>query len=102
MSWSCGESAKRFLGLVNPAEYSPGINNNGRERRDYATFSWIPGFSLALAGCASKSPYPQLPQSQGKALNSTKYRIAAGDSVQIFVWRNPDVSTTVTVRPMDS
>jgi len=55
--------------------------------------------SLALAGCASKSPYPQLPESQGNALYSTKYRIAAGDSVQIFVWRNPDVSTTVTVRP---
>ena len=55
--------------------------------------------SLALAGCASKSPHPQLPASQGKALYSTKYRIAAGDSVQIFVWRNPDVSTTVTVRP---
>jgi len=55
--------------------------------------------SLALAGCASKSPHPQLPESQGNALYSTKYRIAAGDSVQIFVWRNPDVSTTVTVRP---
>ena len=56
-------------------------------------------FSLALAGCATKSPYPQLPPSEGNAQFSTKYRIAAGDSVQIFVWRNPDVSTTVTVRP---
>jgi polysaccharide export outer membrane protein len=55
--------------------------------------------SLALAGCASKSPHPQLPQSEGNAQFSTKYRIAAGDSVNIFVWRNPDVSTTVTVRP---
>ena len=55
--------------------------------------------SLALAGCASKSPYPQLPESEGNAQFSTKYRIAAGDSVEIFVWRNPDVSKTVVVRP---
>ena len=56
-------------------------------------------FGLALAGCATKNPHPQLPTSEGDAQFSTKYRIAAGDSVQIFVWRNPDVSTTVTVRP---
>src|SRR5210317_1261144 len=52
-----------------------------------------------LTGCASKSPYPQLPTSKGDAQYSTKYRIAAGDSVQIYVWRYPDVSTTVTIRP---
>ena len=54
---------------------------------------------LVLAGCATKSTYPQLPESQGNAQFSTNYRIGPGDSVQIFVWRNPDVSTTVTVRP---
>jgi len=55
--------------------------------------------SLALAGCASKSPYPQLPESEGDAQYSTNYRIAPGDIVEIFVWRNPDVSKEVTVRP---
>lgn len=54
---------------------------------------------LVLTGCANVGPHPQLPPSKGDAQYSTKYRIAAGDSVQIFVWRNPDVSTTVTVRP---
>ncbi len=54
---------------------------------------------LALSGCATKNPYPQLPESEGNAQYSTKYRIAPGDSVEIFVWRNPDVSKTVTVRP---
>ncbi len=54
---------------------------------------------LALAGCSTQSPYPQLPESEGNAQYSTKYRIAPGDSVEIFVWRNPDVSKTVTVRP---
>ncbi len=54
---------------------------------------------LVLAGCESVGPHPQLPQSKGDAQFSTKYRIAAGDSIEIFVWRNPDVSSTVTVRP---
>jgi polysaccharide export outer membrane protein len=29
----------------------------------------------------------------------TDYRIAPGDSLQIFVWRNPELTTTVPVRP---
>ncbi len=56
-------------------------------------------FGLVLSGCATKNPFPQLPESEGNAQFSSKYRIGPGDSVQIFVWRNPDVSTTVTVRP---
>ena len=30
---------------------------------------------------------------------STKYYIGPGDSLQVFVWRNPEISTTVAVRP---
>lgn len=52
-----------------------------------------------LAGCATKSPHPELPTATGDARWSTKYKLAPGDSVEIFVWRNPDVSTTVPIRP---
>jgi polysaccharide export outer membrane protein len=55
---------------------------------------------LILTGCATRSSdLPELPQASGDAQFSTRYRIAPGDSVQIFVWRNPEVSTTVPVRP---
>ena len=55
---------------------------------------------LILTGCATRSgDLPELPQASGDAQFSTRYRIAPGDSVQIFVWRNPEVSTTVPVRP---
>jgi polysaccharide export outer membrane protein len=54
---------------------------------------------LLLSGCATKSPYPELPYAAWDARHSTRYRIGPGDSVNIFVWRNPDVSMTVTVRP---
>lgn len=54
---------------------------------------------LVLGGCASKGKYPLLPTATGHERYSTKYLIGPGDSVQIFVWRNPEVSTTAPVRP---
>lgn len=55
---------------------------------------------LLLAGCAGTGPeYPELPVATSDAQYSTRYRIAPGDSVKIFVWRNPEVSTSVPVRP---
>lgn len=60
------------------------------------------GLAASLSGCfmaPEKPSYPQLPVATGDLQYSTRYRIAPGDSVQIFVWRNPEVSTTVPVRP---
>ena len=55
---------------------------------------------LLVGGCATQdSDRPELPPASGDAEHSTRYRIAPGDSVQIFVWRNPEVSTSVPVRP---
>ena len=63
--------------------------------------AWLGGVvgALLLGGCASQVPHPELPVASGDAQYSTRYRIAPGDSVQIFVWRNPEVSTSVPVRP---
>lgn len=57
--------------------------------------------ALMISGCQllQKPSYPELPTATSDAQYSTRYRIAPGDSVQIFVWRNPEVSTTVPVRP---
>jgi polysaccharide biosynthesis/export protein len=47
-----------------------------------------------LAGCANHlPPPPQTPE------NSTAYRIGAGDSLNIFVWQNRELSTEIPVRP---
>ncbi len=56
---------------------------------------------LVLAGCAAnRAPEnPELPTASWDAKYSTKYKIGPGDSVNIFVWRNPDISTSVPVRP---
>ncbi len=52
---------------------------------------------LALTGCAAK--YPALSGEPPVVEESPDYVIGAGDGVNIFVWRNPELSTTVTVRP---
>lgn len=52
-----------------------------------------------VAGCTQRPDFPELATATGDAKFSTRYRIAPGDSLTIFVWRNPEVSTTAAVRP---
>ncbi|WP_229743572.1 XrtA/PEP-CTERM system exopolysaccharide export protein [Aliidongia dinghuensis] len=55
---------------------------------------------LALASVAACSSYPEAPQlSQEAAVSHPIYLIGPGDALQVFVWGNPDLSTTVPVRP---
>ena len=59
---------------------------------------WVAAaLSVALvAGCAT-SVYPPAPASVDASAYT--YIIGAGDSVNIIVWRNPELSMTVPVRP---
>jgi len=50
-----------------------------------------------LAGCASGPVYPPAPVSA--AVDDYTYIIGAGDNVNIIVWRNPELSMSVPVRP---
>ena len=54
-------------------------------------------FAFLLAGCASQS-YERAPATAEK-LNDWNYLIGPGDSVEVFVWRNPEVSGSFPVRP---
>ncbi len=55
--------------------------------------------AFLVAGCTQRPDFPELATATGDAKFSTRYRIAPGDSLTIFVWRNPEVSTTAAVRP---
>lgn len=64
---------------------------------------------LKLAGCFSllmplaaqaQAVEPAAPAAAAAAsVDTTNYQIGPGDALQIFVWRNPDLSTEVPVRP---
>jgi polysaccharide export outer membrane protein len=54
--------------------------------------------SLALvAGCSTAPPYPDAPKLA--ATPDYLYKIGPLDSVNVIVWRNQEISTTVPVRP---
>jgi len=59
--------------------------------------------TVLLGACANQNGEALPPStslgSQTASPDEYKYLIGPGDSVQIFVWRNPEVSQAVTVRP---
>ena len=54
---------------------------------------------IMISGCASESAYPPVAEKDRLAQVDYNYVIGAGDSVEIFVWGNAELSTTVLVRP---
>lgn len=63
-------------------------------------WTWIPALAvLILAGCSTDGPLPAAQIVSPDEGPGPNYIVGPMDSLQIFVWRNPEVSTTVTVRP---
>lgn len=57
-----------------------------------------------LQGCAGTAKYTSLPSATSAPPSTVtpadyNYLIGPGDGLNVFVWRNPEVSSTVTVRP---
>jgi len=65
----------------------------------FALNPYVAGFDVAAADKgADVSAGPSSPKAPS-ADTSSKYIIGPGDTVQIFVWRNPELSVSVPVRP---
>lgn len=54
---------------------------------------------LALAGCASSPNRGTAATPSESSPTTSEYRIGVDDQIQVNVWRNPDLSVSVPVRP---
>jgi polysaccharide biosynthesis/export protein len=66
-------------------------------RKAFTRTSIVSLFMAALVGCSSAPTLPPAPATVESADYS--YVIGAGDNLQIIVWRNPELSQSVPVRP---
>jgi polysaccharide export outer membrane protein len=55
----------------------------------------LAALALVLGGCAPTYP----PLAKQGTWSDEPYLIGAGDTLNVFVWRNPDLSMSITVRP---
>jgi polysaccharide biosynthesis/export protein len=66
-------------------------------RRSVVTLRQLALLPLVLLGACASNPYPPAPDRA--PTSDYSYIIGAGDSVNIVVWRNPELSMSVPVRP---
>lgn len=55
--------------------------------------------AVGVAGCGGSMLTPSELPTGGASAASSDYIIGPGDQLNVFVWRNPDISTSVPVRP---
>jgi len=60
--------------------------------------NWLVLVILCLAACSGTLPRPD-PALSASASETGEYLIGPGDTLQVFVWGQPDLSITVPVRP---
>jgi polysaccharide biosynthesis/export protein len=72
-----------------------------KEKTKVSVRGWMVTGLLALviagAGCSANKGYPPLEADTGST--EAPYLIGPGDKIQIVVWRNPELSVTIPVRP---
>jgi polysaccharide export outer membrane protein len=66
--------------------------------RSFVKTAVIAIVAMGIAACSGLGTLPTAKLTNSKE-SLTEYRIGSDDSLQIFIWRNPELSTSVSVRP---
>jgi len=74
-----------------------GTTKAARLARSLGTAAFAAWACFALVACSSTGSYPPAPRSAQTA--DTQYKVGPLDTLNIVVWRNPDLSGSVQVRP---
>ena len=75
------------------------VRSGGDQMRGFARAILMSAAMTLLAACGGGPTLPSASSGETGAAPAAPYLIGAGDQLAIFVWRNPELSTTVTVRP---
>lgn len=60
---------------------------------------YLAGLLVLLVGCSNPLPPATIHASKTTDIANYQYLVGPGDSLSIFVWRNPEISGSFTVRP---
>ncbi len=60
-------------------------------------YAWLFFVLLSLCSCSPKRPEPPMPPQESAALDD--YLLGPEDIIEVLVWKNPDISRVVTIRP---
>lgn len=82
-------------------ESAPGTGERARRRAGYALIALL---ALAATGCSLPGSNVEKLTAPPEVMRSSvrfqkEYVLVAGDQIEVVVWRTPEVSRTVTIRP---